>query len=400
MKILVVATTFPRSANDTIPQFLLGYTEALVRAGAEVTVIAPHDYSFPEHEVINGVTVHRVVYWLPRSAQGLCYGAGIPTNVRRKAWLAMQFPTLELAFFRAAIKYGGAADILNPHWTFAGLPTTLASKLLRKPMVTHAYTAEFIPKTLRPFNHFILRNSSAVISISDYAAKKVEELHRPKRHKIIGYGVNREKIAPSVFDRMLFRHERNIDDDEFLVFAVGRLVERKGYRVLIQAVERLVERGRRVKMLHSGRGPLRDRLQKQIDDAGLSDKITLMGFIPDTELRYYLKAADVVVMPSVMDQSQDTEGLGIPLLEAMANDTPAIGSAIGGITSIIEDNTNGLLFPPGDVEALVESLERVYTNKTLRDRLVMGGRETVSTTYDWDQIAKRVLGIFEECISP
>lgn len=398
MKILVPTTTFPRHPNDKIPQFLFGYTRALAAVGASVTVIAPHDVGVPTYEIMDGVEVRRVAYWLPKSAQKLCYGAGIPTNVRRRKWLALQFLPLEAVFLRAVLRYGRDADILNPHWTFASLPTAAAAHILKKPMVTHAYTAEYIPRVLRPFNRLINRRSCATISISAYAAKLVEGTGSPRRHEIIGFGVNPEKIAPPGFDRMAFRAEHGIQPDEMLIFAVGRLVERKGYPVLVDAVARLMRRGRRVRLLHSGTGPMYEEIQSQVAAHNLQDRARLLGFVPDEALRHYIKAADVLVMPSIRDQSKDTEGLGIPLLEAMANGTPAIGSAIGGILSIIDDGVNGLLFPPGDVDGLVDALERLEDDDALRTRIIEGGRQTVDTTYDWGVITQRLMAIFEDCL--
>jgi glycosyltransferase involved in cell wall biosynthesis len=398
MKILITATTFPRYANDTIPQFLLGFSRALVKAGAEVTVVAPHDTDTNDCDNYDGVEVRRIHYWMPKSAHGLCYGAGIPTNIRRRKWLALQFPTLEMAFFQAALRYGRDADILNPHWTFAGLPTALAGTVLKKPVITHAYTAEYIPKVLKAINRFIVNRSEALISISQYAADMVEEVVQPKAHHIIGYGVNPEKIAPADFDSAAFRKAHGIAEDELFVFAVGRLVERKGYRVLIEAVARLANRGVPVRLFHGGNGPLRDQLQLKIHSLGVMDKIKLLGFIPDEELAYFVKSADMLVMPSVMDDTGDTEGLGIPLLEAMANGTVAIGSRIGGILSIIEHEQNGLLVEAENPEDLANAIERVGRDKALREKLIRGGYSTIRSRYDWGNIAQETLGLFEHHI--
>jgi glycosyltransferase involved in cell wall biosynthesis len=395
MKILIVSTTFPRYPQDTIPQFLLGFSRALVKEGAEVVVVAPHDTDTNACDNYDGVEVRRIQYWIPKSAQGLCYGAGIPTNVRNRRWLALQFPTLEMAFFQAALRFGQDADILNPHWTFAGLPTALAGSILRKPIITHAYTAEYIPKALKAINRFIVNRSEALISISQYAAAIVEEVVQPKAHHVIGYGVNPEKIAPANFDSVEFRKLQQIADDELFVFAVGRLVERKGYHILIEAIALLVKSGIPVRLLHSGKGPLKDSLQAQIETAGLGDKVKMLGFLPDEQLASYVKSADMLVMPSVMDDTGDTEGLGIPLLEAMANGTAAIGSRIGGILSIIEHERNGILVEPNNPQDLAAAMERLWRDSKLRNELIQGGYETVRTRYDWSNIAQETLALFE-----
>jgi glycosyltransferase involved in cell wall biosynthesis len=399
MKICILATTFPRFKGDIIPQFTHGLARALVETGAAVTVIAPHDRDTIGHEFIDGVEIRRIRYWWPKSLQGLCYGAGIPSNIRRQKWVALQFPALEAAFLAAALRYGADADIYNAHWSFAALPTVFASKIARKPLVTHAYSAEYIPRSLRPLNRFIVRHSASVISISRYAHDMVEQTASPRYHEIIGYGVNQEKIAPPDFDAAAFRERMGIAPGEFLVFAVGRLVERKGYHVLIDAVAELVSQGMRVRLLVGGVGPLHDTLSAQIQSAGITQQAQMLGFVPDEELNRYIKAADVLVMPSVLDKTGDTEGLGIPLLEGMANGTPVIGSDTGGIVDIVTHEKTGLLVPPADPHALAAAIKRLQGDAELRQLFAETGYQLVNSTFSWKNIAARTLALFETALA-
>lgn len=395
MHICIMTTSFPRTDEDFAGQFVLGYARWLVKVGANVTVIAPHDIGVQTHDRIDGVDIHRFPYWWPRSAQGLCYEAGIPTNIRNRKWLAAQLPTLEAGFIRAALTYGSNADVYNPHWTFAGVAAVLASKLNRKPVVTTAYSAEYVPTSLQKVNRWIVNNSAAVISISKFTYNKVEQTVIPKKHHVIGYGVNAEKIAPPDFANEAFRQSHGIAPGDFFVFAVGRLVTRKGYPILIEAIQRLKSQGLRVQLLLAGTGPDRELLEQQIVQSGISDAARLLGFIPDEELRFYLRAADVLVMPSIADQTGDTEGLGVPLLEAMINGTPVIASDIGGITDIVKDKITGLLVPPGNAETLAASIVRLAEDSKLRQHLIEEGYALVNGEFSWKHIAQESLQVFE-----
>lgn len=372
----------------------MGLSRALVQEGAQVTVVAPHDKNTASKEIIDGVEVRRFSYWWPKNAQGLCYGAGIPTNVRQNKSLIFQFPVLEAAFMMAALRYGGDADVYNAHWTFAALPTVLLSKLNRKPIVTTAYSAEYVPPSLHPINRLIVRNSRAVISISNFTRDVVETVVHPRYHEVIGLGVNPEKIAPPDFDRQSFRTSKNIEPDETLVLAIGRLVKRKGFPVLIDSIAQLVNQGKKIKLFLAGKGPEQAAIQSQIATLGIGSSVNLLGFVPDSDLRLYLKASDILVMPSIADEAGDTEGLGIPLLEAMANETPVIGSAIGGILDIVENEKTGLLVPPQSAEALVSAIQRLVDDDALRHRIVQGGYELVNTRFSWQTIARQTLEVF------
>ena len=394
----MLATSFPRHKEDFVGQWVLGLARALVDKGANVTVIAPHDHDTSDEDTWDGIQIRRFYYWLPKSSHGLCYGAGIPTNIRRKKWVALQFPTLEAGFLSAALRYGKDADVYNAHWTFAGLPTVWVSKLKRKPLVTTAYSAEYVNKALHPLNKYIVNNSSAVISISQFTKDTLEQVVKPRRHHVIGLGVNSEKIAPEDFNIAEFRAQQGIMTDEKLIFAVGRLVERKGYAVLIEAMTALINQGKPYRLLLAGQGPDRDLLQAQINASGMDAHIRLIGFVPDEQLKYYLKASDILVMPSIMDQSGDTEGLGLPLIEAMANGTPVVASRIGGILDIVEHEKTGLLTEPGNVSELASAIERVISEPTLAQHLVQEGYALVNSRFAWSNIADETLKVFEDAV--
>jgi glycosyltransferase involved in cell wall biosynthesis len=396
MKICLLTTSFPRYEGDYVGIWLLGLAQALAAEGAQITVVAPHEFSTLGHETIQGVNIRRFSYWWPKRAHRLCYGAGIPTNIRMHKWAALQFPLLEAGFFAAALRYGRRADVLNPHWTFAALPTVIAAKLASKAVITTAYSAEYIPKLLHPINRLVTRHSQAVLSISQYTHQKVEEVQPPRRHYVIPFGVNPEKIAPPDFDIQRFRSEQGMSADEWLIFAVGRLVERKGYRFLIDAVAELVRGGKPARLLLAGRGPDADQLQAQIDAAGLANRAALLGFVSDETLKLFLRASDVLVMPSIADKTGDTEGLGVPLLEAMANGTPVIGSNIGGIVDIVRHGQTGLLVEPENAAAIAEAIEQLMSDSSLRRQLIAEGYELVNGAFSWQAIAQRTISVFEE----
>jgi glycosyltransferase involved in cell wall biosynthesis len=398
MKVGILATSFPRNDRDFVGQWVLGLARALVAEGVQVTVIVPHDHDTRAHEITDGVVVHRFSYWFPKRAQGLCYGAGIPSNIRRHRWLALQFPILEAAFLYAALRYAPDIDLFDAHWTFSALPAVVASKILGKPLITHAYHAEYVPKMLRPVNRFVTHNSSAVISISRFTKSIVEKTVVPRQHKVIGFGVNPEKIAPQEFDREAFRLQKGIAPNENFIFAVGRLVQRKGFCFLLEAVALLTQQGLPIQLLLAGTGPEEKVLRSQIEELELGHRARLLGFLPDEELQLYLKAADVLVMPSVMDDTGDTEGLGLPTVEAMANGTPVVASGIGGITDIVHHEQTGLLVPPEDPEALAGAILRIFQDDGLRSQLIAGGYQLANTEYSWGQIAKRTLDVFETAL--
>ena len=128
---------------------------------------------------------------------------------------------------------------------------------------------------------------------------------------------------------------------------VGRLVERKGVQVLLEALARLRDRpGVRVRVV--GDGPMRGALERQAATLGVADRVRFDGSVSTEELVRRFRECDVFVLPAVVDAKGDTEGLGVVLIEALSYGKPVIASAAGGIVDIVRDGETGLLVPPGD----------------------------------------------------
>jgi glycosyltransferase involved in cell wall biosynthesis len=242
---------------------------------------------------------------------------------------------------------------------------------------------------LRWLVRWAVRTSDQVVAISSYTASEVKRIADvPVR--VIPYTVGLEDAeqAPPPPPPP----PRPSRDGAFRVLFVGRLVERKGVAGLLDAVGRLpAALGTRLEII--GEGPERPRLEAQIRQAGLHDRVVLRGRVSTADLRAAYAAADVLVLPSVLDSRSDTEGLGVVLLEAMSYGVPVIASRIGGIPDIVGDGETGLLVPPGDPGALAAALERLAVDPGLRQRLGSAGREHVRAHFSWDSIVAR----WEEC---
>jgi glycosyltransferase involved in cell wall biosynthesis len=166
------------------------------------------------------------------------------------------------------------------------------------------------------------------------------------------------------------------------VLFVGRLVQRKGVRHLIDAIAHV----REAHLVVIGDGPERTALEAHARDLEIADRVEIRGRVSDEELRAAYAASDVLVLPSVLDARGDTEGLGVVLLEAMSYGVPVVASDIGGITDIVEHEKSGLLVPPGDATQLARALERLMRDPALASRLGSAGRERVRSAFGWMEI--------------
>ncbi len=167
-----------------------------------------------------------------------------------------------------------------------------------------------------------------------------------------------------------------------LVFAVGRLIEKKGFVHLVRAAARLIERGVELECEIAGDGPLRSQLKREIRELGVRDRVRLLGPLPQEQVREKLRQARVLVAPCVPAADGNIDATPTVLLEALASACPAISTRLSGIPEIIDDGVSGLLVEPGDEAALADAIGRVLADDALARKLAEAGRRRACERFD------------------
>ena len=147
-----------------------------------------------------------------------------------------------------------------------------------------------------------------------------------------------------------------------LLLAAGRLIDKKGFDVLIAACAILRDRGRSFECRIAGAGPGRAALQQQIDAADLGPAVTLSGWVESGAMPDLVREAAVLVMPSRIAPRGDRDGIPNVVLEAMAIGRPVVATRVSGIPEAVEDRRTGVLVAPDDAGALAEALDRLLAD--------------------------------------
>ena len=382
MRILHVVTAFPRSTDDVIVPWLVELLKRLRMAGHEVEVLTSA-YRGGGNREFAGIPIHRFRYF-PAAWEDLTHDEATPDRMRR----SVRYRVMPLFYVAcgmwAAWRLGRRQryDVVHVHWP---VPHALFGWAIQRAcgarIVTSWYGAELrwvkgsLP-WLRPFVRWALAVSDQVVAISSYTAREIAELSAVQP-RIIPYTIGFARTDADVI--------RVAPRDEFVVLFVGRLVERKGVRYLIAAVQRLAPE-RHARLVIIGDGPERERLEEQVRREGLETRVEVRGRVSDRALRQAYAEASVFALPAIVDTRGDTEGLGVVLLEAMSYRVPVVASDLGGITDIVTDGETGLLVPPGDVASLAVALERLAANTPLVERLREGGQRLVQERFSWPAI--------------
>lgn len=167
--------------------------------------------------------------------------------------------------------------------------------------------------------------------------------------------------------------------DPHFIFSLGRLVEYKGYRYLIEAAKYLPSD---YKIEIGGSGPLKDELQAYIDSEGLGGKVSLLGFVSDEDVRVKFNCCGLFVLPSVMK----TEAFGIVQIEAMSCEKPVIATTIpgSGTSWVNAHGESGLNVPPCDAHALADAIVAICSDPMVRETYAMHARERFEALYTLD----------------
>ena len=356
-RLLVMASTFPSSAEDGTPGFVrdLAVQESLEY---DTIVLVPRVPGAARREESDGLVIRRFRYF-PRRFEDLANGAILDNlRARRVRWLQVPwfFAAEAWSLWRAIRRY--RPDVLHVHWI---IPQGLAALLTgrRVPWVVTTLGGDVYalndPISSR-LKRAVLRRSRAVTTMNEDMRARLVALGAPADATYVlpmGADVDAIRAAAAGATRVPGR-----------VLFVGRLVEKKGVAVLLDAATLLRDQpGWSMEIV--GDGPLRADLESRA--AGLP--VAFAGALGRSQLAAAYASADVVVFPSVPAASGDQDGLPVALLEAMAVGATIVASRMPGIDAAITDGESGVLVPPGDPRALADALRRLLDDAGLRERL-------------------------------
>ncbi len=374
-RLLVLASTFPARPDDGVPAFVLD----LARHEAEefdTVVLTPRVPGAAADEVVDGVRVVRYPYF-PRRFEDLADGA-ILDNLRARRSRVLQVPALLAAQFlavRRAVRTG-RPDVVHAHWAVPqALVATLAAPHVPMVVTTHGgdvYALRAAP--LVRLKRWVLRRAAHVTTVNGEMRERLTAWGVPES----GTSVVPMGVEPGPAAAARARTARVPGR----IVAVGRLVEKKGFAVLLHALRRIDDVPWEVVVV--GDGPLRAGLGRRA--AGLP--VTFAGQLGKDEVLDALASATVVAMPSVPASNGDQEGLPVTLLEAAAVGAAVVASDLPGIRDVVHHDVSGLLVPPGDVDALAAALRRALTDRDGRERW-QAGAGRAAEPYTGDRIGAR-----------
>lgn len=396
MKLLVLTHNYPRFAGDFSGVFIEALSEAMQAAGHQVTVLTPHDARFARPPGDHQVDLRTYRYAWPASLEILGYMRSTKADRALQPTSILLAPLFFIAGTLATLRLARRLrpDVIHAHWLLPnGFLGAVASRRLGIPLVVSLPGSDVLVSGMNPLfrsmARFAMRQAAAITTNSEDLREAAIDLGAdPARFSLIIYGVDPAAIAPDDAPRAGLRRRWRIPEEAPLVLAVGRLVPKKGFAVLLRAAAQFEPA---IHTLIVGDGAQRAELEGLAGQSGAARRIHFVGNVPRHELTGYYNMADIFAMPSVR---LPVDGLNVSVVEAMACGLPVVASDVGGNTLVVRDGDNGLLVGEGQVSALAQAINRLAAHPEERQRMGWRSRQRAVQEFSWQGIAATYTELF------
>lgn len=367
MKVVLVASV-PFPPEEGLGNYVWNLARRAAQAGHDAHVYTRGAGPKREAETREGVTLHRVpasrlypvhVHLHARHLQRALdeeaadadvvhFHTPLPAPVRVRAPTLLTFHTPVLANFRA-------------------LTTWDVTSVLYRLQTPVSYAVE----------RQLIRRADLVTAVSPSVAGQ-----------LASYGLRREDVVvlENGVDPHVFTPPAAPRGDYLLY--TGRLGWRKGLFELVAAMAELRRQGVEKRLVVTGKGPFRAKLEAEAARRGVKDLVEFAGFVERERLIRLLQGAEAFVFPS------HYEGLPTSVLEAMSTATPIVTTDAPGVVDLVEHERNGLAVPVGDAAGLARAIARMHADPGLRRRLGEAARKDVEQRYAWERIAEKAFGLY------
>lgn len=279
-------------------------------------------------------------------------------------------------------------EIEHIHGHFLNWPKLAAQYVAERygcPCTTTAHAYDLYSEPDLEMVRRLAERMDRVVTISEYNRQYLsEEVGTDTPVEVVRMGVNPDKFSPTESTR------RN------RIVTIARFVEKKGIIDAISAISDVVTEESDLEYHIIGSGPEESQIQREIRRAGVEDHVKILGNVTDERLLQELDEAELFLLPCVIADDGDRDGIPVVLMEAMAMETVPVSTTVSGIPELIQDGTNGILVEPREPDQLCDAISSLLTNRGQIAQMSTAARERIISEYTVSQQAASMDRIFTE----
>lgn len=399
--VVMVTTSYPRFPGDFVGTFMEPIATGVAALGHEVHVVAPWHPRIARPRVDRGVHFHFFHYAPIEALNVFGYAAGLRADerLRAAAWAAAPLAMAAGWFKALRVAQKRRATIMHAHWVVPGGVLAAAARP-SLPLVVSLHGSDVFvaerSRLARAGAHAVFRRAGFVTACSADLARRAIALGAPAdRIEVVPYGVDASRFTPSPSARTNQRAAIGVTPETPILFAAGRLVRKKGFEYLVDAMPRLAN----AHAVIAGSGDLAAELHARAQARGVATRVHFLGDIPQDDVAAWLAAADIAVVPSVRDDSGNVDGLPNAALEALASGTPVVATSAGGLGSVIEHGRTGILVPERDPDAIADAVRMLLDDPGRRAALGAAARAETERRFGWSAAVSRFDAAYERALA-
>jgi len=398
MRVLMVTSSYPLFEGDGTAPFIEEIARSVAARGHQVDMILPAHPKLRRNDE-PGLRFYPFSYAPSSRLNVWGYAQSLDADRGFKGKTLIVAPFAALATTRAVTRrlHADAYDVVHAHWVVpGGVLSRRPSVAARKPFLislhgSDVFAAERSVLIRRAARRAFLSAGGVTACSADLRNRAIALGARSETTRTVPYGVDAAFFGRGHSlgeeQRAGLRLRLGASPSQTLIVAVGRLVEKKGFAHLIEAIGDSPS----LHLAIVGDGDLHADLEGKARVFRAS--VTLAGRFSRSETRDALQCADIVAVPSVVDSKGNVDGLPNALLEAMASGKALIASRVAGIKDVVNDGVEGVLVPPGNSTSIREALNRLAADAGLRTRLGEHAALRAGRDLTWDRVASTL----EDC---
>jgi len=289
-------------------------------------------------------------------------------------------------------------DLIHATTWKVGLAYAVLKSVFRKKFTLTVHGAEVTrhqhhAKIMKMMN-YVLNKADKIISVSQFTKDKTLEYSALKAEKIavVPNGIDISKLE--AYPTNVAREKLNIPQDKFVILTVARVDDRKGHEVIIDAMQKIIDKHQNVRYVIVGKGPRLEMLKSKVDTLGLERYVEFTGFVTDDELNLYYSSCNVFAMLNTMDTDLDFEGFGYVFAEAGYFEKPVIGGDSGGPREVIDHQVTGYLISP-EHDKFSSLILKIIEDETSLVNMGSKGRKHLEDNFTIRHVIEKTQSIIE-----
>lgn len=390
MKICMFAKNLPVHITGGMEIHIQELVNGLIKRGYKVTLItAPHPQGI-EKEKKENLAIHYVKN-KPKYTREKFYreSARLFERLNKEESFDIVHSQSTLACGYARYCKKTAPLILTSHGTMLNE----IKALLRRNFSIKSFLT--LPTPLKIYlldEPIIYKKTEKIIAVSNELKEDIERQYKVPKGKlvVIPNGIDIDRFKPMEVDDL--KKKYNLTDEK-VILSIGRIDKQKGFHLLLKIFPDILKEYNNIKLFIVGTGPYLHDLKEMAIKLNILGKVIFTGRVSDGNLLKYYNLADIFAFPTLR-----MEGLPLVLPEAMACEKPVIASRIGGITTVIDNNKDGILIETGNLKELKGKVLEVLSDEELARKLGKNARKKVVERFARDRMIEDTIKIYEEVL--